>query len=339
MSFVFKKAIRENVYLLVGFAGGPGSGKTMSAAIMAQGISQGKPWAIIDTEGGRALHYAKRPGEPDTFGKFDFFHGDMKPPFSPEKYIEAIRAAETAGYGVIVVDSCSHEWEGDGGVLEMQEEEFVRLGERESCRFKSWNKPKTEHKHFINALLQVRAHIILCFRAQEKIEMVKNEKGFMEPQQKKGLIGKDGWFPICEKNLPFEMTAYFLLLASNPGVTYPIKLQEQHKAIFPPGKQIDESCGQRLLAWASSPGIQPAAPAQNAVPKPSPDGPVNVEKFRAEVAKLDFDDGDILAMAQQGFPNIKSVSDLTSGQAREVYRLLKKERDFMNQSSDKGEKT
>jgi dephospho-CoA kinase len=60
MSFSFRPGVRENVGLLIGLAGGTGSGKTYSAMELAAGISGDKPFAVIDSEARRALHYADR---------------------------------------------------------------------------------------------------------------------------------------------------------------------------------------------------------------------------------------------------------------------------------------
>jgi hypothetical protein len=92
--------------------------------------------------------------------------------------------------------------------------------------------------------------LILCFRAEEKIEMVKTN-GKLEVRKKESLTGKDGWIPICEKSVPFECTCSFLLLASNPGIPHPIKLQEQHKPFFSPTNAVDEYAGEQLAKWAA----------------------------------------------------------------------------------------
>jgi hypothetical protein len=256
MTFQFRPGSRENVGLLMGLAGGTGAGKTMSAMRLAAGISGSKPFAVIDTESRRALHYADR---------FRFDHGDLKPPFRPSAYEEAILAADKAGYPVIVVDSASHEHSGDGGLLEWHEAELQRMAgddykRREACNMAAWIKPKGEHKRFVSKLLQVRAHLILCFRAEEKVEMVKGDDGKMKIAPKKSRAGLDGWCPISEKNLPFEMTCSFLLLADRPGVPRPIKLQEQHRPIFPDGQPITEETGARLAEWARG-GSAPAREA------------------------------------------------------------------------------
>lgn len=256
MSFSFRPAVRENVSLLIGLAGGTGSGKTFSAMRLAQGIAGDKPFAVIDTEAGRAKHYADR---------FKFDHGDLKPPFSPAAYAEAIKAADDAGYRVIVVDSFSHEHSGDGGLLDMHEAEFQRMGGKESAKMAAWIKPKTQHKAMVNKLLQVRAHLILCFRAEEKIEMVR-EDGRMKIVPKQSRIGKDGWIPICEKNLPFEMTCSFLLLADKPGVPMPIKLEDQHRHLFPADKPIDEASGRALAAWAAGGKPAPQVLSSSTIP-------------------------------------------------------------------------
>ena len=248
MSFTFRRAIRENVPLIIGMAGGTGSGKTYSAMRLARGICGDKPFAVIDTEAGRAKHYA------DLFA---FDHGDLCPPFCPQTYINAIEAADKSGYRVIVVDSVSHVWAGDGGVLDWQDEEWSKKGYSEGARMLSWVKPKMEHKKFVQKLLQLRAHLILCLRAEPKIEMVKGADGKWEVVPKKTLTSLDGWIPVCEKSLPFEMTISFLLTAHKPGVPQPIKLQEQHRPIFDLTKPITEDQGRRLAEWATGAKKEP----------------------------------------------------------------------------------
>jgi len=247
MSFQFKPAIREQVGLLIGLAGGTGSGKTYSAMRIAAGISGNKPFAVIDTEARRALHYADM---------FRFDHGELDAPFTPQAYAEAILAADAAKYPCIVVDSMTHEWAGEGGVLEMQEAELERMAgndweKRERVKMASWIKPKMAHKKMVQRLLQMRAHLILCFRAEEKIDMVRDEKTKkMVIGPKVSLIGIDGWMPVCEKSLPFELTTSFLLLASDPGMPKKIKLQEQHRVMFPLDKPLTEESGKLVAAWA-----------------------------------------------------------------------------------------
>ncbi len=242
MGFSFRPAVRENVGLIIGVGGGTGSGKTFSALRMATGIAGGKRFAVIDTEAGRALHYA------DTF---HFDHGDLRAPFSPDAYLEAIQAADKAGYPVIVVDSLSHEHAGDGGILDMHEAEFQRLGGRDAVKMTAWIKPKMSHKRMVQSLLQIRAHLILCFRAEEKVEISKDANGKTVIIPKVTKTGLDGWALIAEKTLPFELTASFLLTADAPGIPKPIKLEQQHRVLFPLDKPLGEDAGREIAAWSA----------------------------------------------------------------------------------------
>ena len=116
------------------------------------------------------------------------------------------------------------------------------------------------HKAMIQELLQVRASLILCFRAEQKVKMEKDPAG-------KTIIVDAGFQPICSKELPFELTVSFLMTPDRPGVGQPLKLQEQHRAIFPTGQQIDENAGRRVAEWASggAPRVTPAAATPEAL--------------------------------------------------------------------------
>lgn len=261
MTFSFRPAKREGVGLIIALAGGTGSGKTFSAMELATGLAGGKRFALIDTEAGRAKHYADR---------FAFDHGDLRPPFRPDAYVEAIAAADAAGYPVIVVDSASHEHAGEGGLLDWHEEILDRMAgddwrKRDACNMRAWVEPKMGHKAYVQKLLQLRAHVILCFRAEPKIEIAKGDNGKTEIREKRGPTGARGWFPVCEKNMPFEATCSFLFLAEKPGVPVPIKLQEQHRAMFDLGKPISRSTGEQLARWAAggaAPAMAPAKPEE-----------------------------------------------------------------------------
>lgn len=322
MSYQFRKAIRENVGLWINLVGGTGSGKTFTAMRLASGISGGKPFAVIDTENRRALHYADQ---------FTFDHAELRPPFRPNAYAEAIVAADAAGYPVIVVDSGSHVWAGDGGILDWQDEELTRMAgddwaKRERVKMSAWIKPKTSHKHMVQKFLQVKAHLILCLRAEEKIEMVKNAQGKLEIQKKQSLTGKDGWIPICDKNLPFEATCSFLLLAGSPGVPHPIKLQEQHRALFPLEKPITEESGRKLAEWAigGQPKASAQAPSSSTAPtpgaEPAADAPfTRTDKLRELCTSAGVTLIDMLAKA-----SVAHADELSEGDYEELKVSLAK---------------
>jgi len=243
------EALRRGVTVLV--AGGTGSGKTFSGLRLARGIAAGSPFAAIDTENGRMDHYAEQFPECQAT--------QITAPFRPAKYADAIEAAQAhliaagvpAGRRVIVVDSASHEWYGDGGCLDWHDD---LMGGDQKKNLSAWIEPKKQHKRMVTRLLQLDAHVILCFRAEPKVEAVR-EGGQTKIVPKASLIGLDGWIPIAEKNLPYELTASFLLMADKPGVPRPIKLEEQHRALVPLDAPLSEDVGARLAAWAVGEGV------------------------------------------------------------------------------------
>lgn len=249
MTFEFRDAVRRNVPLLILVSGGTGSGKTESALRLATGLAGGDEFALIDTEHGRALHKAD---------DYKFKHADLDEPFTPERYIEALRAADDAGFPVIVIDSGSHEYEGIGGVLDIQMAEFDRMGGRDSARMASWIAPKRRHKAFVRELLRTRAHVVMTLRAEDKVDVVKGADGKTQIVPKASLVGAEGWIPICEKRLPFEATISLLLTADAPGVPKPIKLEARHAPLVPLNSRLDENVGAALAEWARG-GAKPAA--------------------------------------------------------------------------------
>lgn len=268
MVISFRPAVRENLPLLIGLCGGTGSGKTMSGMEIATGLTpKGKKFAVIDTENGRALHYADR---------YSFDHGRLDAPFTPQAYLVATQAAAKAGYPVILIDSMSHEWAGVGGVLDMHEAELQRMAgddykKRDAMLMASWIKPKGEHKKMVQAFLQVPAHIIFCFRAESKIEMERNANGKMEIHERVGPTGFGGWFPVCEKNLPYELTVSMMFLADNPGIPRPIKVEDQFRLMIPSSRTVTSDAGRLLGAWAAGGEPQQAQPvpqAQTSAPEP-----------------------------------------------------------------------
>lgn len=307
MSFTFRPAKREAIPLLLGLAGGTGSGKTYSALTLARGIAAGQPFAGIDTENGRMLHYAEQFPE--------LQHARLDAPFRPERYAEAIEAADKAGYPVIVVDSASHEWAGDGGVIDWQLDEHKRLGGGENVKLLSWSTPKQGHKRFVTRLLQVKAHVILCFRAEPKVDMVKNERtGKNEIVPKASLTGLDGWLPITEKNLPFELVASFLLMADRPGYPRPIKLEEQHRRFVPLDKPLTGETGRALAEWAAGGDTNPE-PAAAAAPG------LSAAEFRSRREAAGFDGDQVAEAGRRLFPG-RTIGDLTDVEREQLLKAL-----------------
>lgn len=182
--------------MVIGLAGPSGSGKTYTALQLAYGLANGnaKKVGLLDTENRRGSLYSDVLKNKD--GQVQrFLIGDLYAPFSPQRYVDAILEFQAAGVEVLVIDSFSHVWEGEGGC-----EDIANAGNPKNPR---WNEAKREHKRLMNTLLASDCHIILCLRAREKVKLVKRDgKTEYEPQ---------GVLPICEKNVPFELTASMLM--------------------------------------------------------------------------------------------------------------------------------
>jgi hypothetical protein len=155
----FTKAVRKRAKLRLALTGPSGSGKTYGALMLAKGI--GGKIAVIDTEHGSASLYSHL---------VDFDALELAPPYSPERYIEAIRAAEKAGYDVIVVDSTTHEWSGSGGCLEINEK--TAHAKFRGNTWSAWNDTTPRHRAFIDAMLQANAHVIATGRSKTETSQV-----------------------------------------------------------------------------------------------------------------------------------------------------------------------
>lgn len=290
--FKFELAVRQRVSLVIMLAGPSGSGKTFSSLALARGLAGGNDnkIAVIDTESGRALHYAPAPGESRNGNKFAFQHGALHAPFTPEAYIAAIKTADDAGFEVIVIDSCTHEWEGEGGLQDMHTAlveaavaksredaaakgwSFNEAASADRASIGAWKEPKMRHKRFVSRLLQCRAHLILCFRADEKMRMeTVEEKGSNGKTYKRTVITQpkdlppgERWVPICERRMPYEMTLSCILTPDRPGFPIPIKLQAQHRHAVPEDTLLSEETGRALAEWARGGAVAQTSAGPNA---------------------------------------------------------------------------
>jgi hypothetical protein len=286
----FRPAVRLSSKALIGIGGPSGGGKTLSALKIARGLCMGVDELIfgIDTENGRMLHYAPAEGEKPGAETFGFQHLPLEPPFSPMAYQEAIAVAVKAKAGCIIVDSASHEHEGEGGILEWHDRELDRMAgkdfeKRERVKFTAWIEPKRAHNKLVNKILQHRVHFIFCFRAKDKIAPVKNEKGKTE-------FVNVGWTPICADRFEYEMTTLLILPPNAKGVpdlkAERTKLNTDHVPAFPAGKPLDEAAGRAMAQWCAGKSIAPASSGRrDAKPAARPEPPPDQEQASGKEAK------------------------------------------------------
>lgn len=155
---MFKKAERKQAKLRLALAGPSGSGKTYSALLIAKGL--GGKIAVLDTEKGSASLYADL---------VDFDVVDLMAPFTPERYIDVITAAEAAGYDTLVIDSYSHEWTGPGGCLEANE--ALAHSKFRGNTWAAWNETTPRHRKLTNKILGSSMHIICTMRSLSLIHI------------------------------------------------------------------------------------------------------------------------------------------------------------------------
>ena len=260
MALSFQKAKREQVRIKVSLAGPAGSGKTMSALLMAYGltraefpnISDAEVWdkiCIIDTESGSASLYVGKQVGPTTIGEYNVIN--LTPPFEPTVLVDAIHMAENHNMNVIVIDSLSHAWAGVGGALDQQGAIAARSGNS----WTAWRSITPEHNKLVDAMLQSPAHVIANMRAKMEYEQVTGDNG---KKQIKAL----GMGVVMRDGIEYEFTTSFML-----DYEHIANATKDRTGMFD-GKYfvIDANTGKLMYQWLSS-GAAPT-PKENPVPEP-----------------------------------------------------------------------
>lgn len=221
-----KKATRKQVKLRLGLSAVAGGGKTKGALRLAYGMT--KDWskiAVIDTENKSASLYADM-GE--------FLTLDLEAPYTPERYIEAIKTCENAGIEVCIIDSITHEWDGKGGCLEIQE----KLG----GRYQDWAKVTPRHMAFIDAILQSKMHVITSVRRKQDYEMTKDGQGKIK-------VEKAGLKEVTREGFEYELT-----LNLNIDINHLAKASKDRTGLFmdKPEFMITEETGEAIIKWCNA---------------------------------------------------------------------------------------
>jgi hypothetical protein len=250
---MFQRAQRKKAKLRLAFCGTSGSGKTYSALLVGQGL--GGPIAMIDTEQGSGELYADLT---------DYDVARLTPPFSPQKYIQAIQAAEKAGYNVLIIDSLSHAWAGQGGILE----EVDKRKSSQKNQFTAWRDVTPMHNALVDTILQSPVHIIVTMRSKTAYELQKNDKGNLEPV-------KIGLAPIQRDGMEYEFTAVLDIDAAKHVATS----SKDRTGLFD-GQYFVPSIetGQQLKTWLEQGTESPTAQAQQPAETPQAQEPKHQSK-------------------------------------------------------------
>ena len=234
MPVQFAPARRTKTYLKLALTGPSGSGKTYSALELAFGLVPGGRVAVLDTENGSAALY-------DQLGPFD--HAVIDPPYLTEKYIDGLNAAVAGGYDVLIIDSISHEWSGEGGILRDKEARDLRGGNQ----YTNWAQPTKAHEAFLAAILHAPIHTIVTIRSKQ---------GYVVGDD--GKPHKVGMAPIQREGAEYEFT---VVLDIDMG--HMAQSSKDRSGLFAGTvlQKVTRDTGKKLRDWLDGAVEAPAPPA------------------------------------------------------------------------------
>lgn len=220
---LIRKAERKQAKLRLGISGASGSGKTWSALEIATGM--GGKIGMIDTEAGRGELYGS---------DFNYDIIRLETPYSPERYIEAIKCFEQSGYDILIIDSLSHAWVGEGGVLSI-------VDKAGSNSFTSgWKIATPKQNALVDALVTSKMHIITTLRVKTEYVVEKNDRGKAEPR-------KVGLSPVQRDGLEYEFTLFMDINQEHIAHVTKDNTKLFDQEYLKPSKEM----GKKLSTWIS----------------------------------------------------------------------------------------
>jgi hypothetical protein len=268
------KATRKKVKLRLGLSAVSGGGKTYSAILLAKGLVDGdlSKVAVIDTENNSASLYSHL-GEYNTI--------ELTSPYTPERYIQAIKVCEDAGMEVIIIDSITHEWDGKGGLLEIH-------SQMTGNSFTNWSSLTPRHQKFIDSILQSKCHVITTVRRKTEYDMQKDSNG-------RTKVEKSGLKEVTREGFEYELTINF-----NLDEKHNCTASKDRTGLFmdKPFFTITEETGKMIKQWCES-GVE--------VPKPS----ITPQLFKKAIERINAGEIELIAKA-------KSTYSLTKEQLTEL---------------------
>lgn len=219
--------MRKKAKLRLALTGPSGSGKTYGALEIAKGL--GGKTALIDTEKGSASLYSDR---------FNFDVLELDPPFTPERFIEAIGVAQEVGYDNLIIDSITHEWSGTGGCLELLD--VLAKSKYRGNTWSAWSEITPRHNAFLDAILRSDLHIIATMRSKTETAQVDKGNG------KKG-VDKLGMKSEQRDGVEYEFTTVLDLNHE----THTAMASKDRTGLFSNAEvtQLNELTGKKLMDW------------------------------------------------------------------------------------------
>lgn len=246
------KGQRSKAFLKLGVSAPSGGGKTLGALMIAFGLMKeqypnlpdAQLWekiAIVDTENGSGELYVGSEFGNLKIGEYNAI--TLRPPFEADKYTQALELCQEAGIEVVVIDSTTHLWSGEGGMLEQQSAAAKRSGNS----YTAWRDVTPQHNRFVNAMLQMPLHIIATMRSKQEYVQQKDEKSGRTTVQKLGME------PEQRKGMEYEFTVFFEISADHNAFGSKDRTSMFDQRTF----KITPEIGKQLMQWLNS-GVETA---------------------------------------------------------------------------------
>lgn len=224
-----------------------GAGKTHSSLLIAAGLTgwsaetddpESMPKiAVIDTENGSASMEVGKPGIPR------FKVHEIDPPYTLLKYVEAIDAAQKAGFEVLIIDSISHLWDGEGGMR--QQKDALDAADPKGNQWAHWGPITRDHEAFKAWILKSDLHLICTIRSKQAYEQV-------EEDGKKKIV-RLGLQPIQRDGMEYEFGVVFSMEQNHYTEVWKDRTSLFDGKRFKPSRET----GETLIAWRNQAPLPP----------------------------------------------------------------------------------
>lgn len=234
----FQKATKSQLKARVALDGPSGAGKTWTALEWAGVLAGGGQVAVVDTEHGSASLYA------DTF---DFDVLTWAPPYDPGRLADTIRTAQKNGYQVLVIDSLSHFWEGEGGTRDIVDAAAERA---KGNTFAGWKVGTPALRNLIDTMLAADLHVIATMRSKMEYVLETDGRGKQVPK-------KVGMAPVMRAGVEYEFTLVGDLDLEHRIVITKSRCSALADTVVQPGRAAEAA--EAFMGWLNE--GEPAEPA------------------------------------------------------------------------------
>lgn len=266
------------------------------------GLSDAEIWeriCVIDTENASGSLYVGTQVAGIRVG--EYLTICLEPPFSAARYLEAIDLAEANGVEFLIIDSLSHAWSGEGGLLDVQ----AGIAKRTGNSYTAWRDVTPQHNRLVDRILQCNMHIAATLRTKVEYVIEENGSGKKSPR-------KIGMAPVFREGFEYEMSVFFELAPDHTASATKDRTGLFDGRFF----LVTSDTGREIYQWLAGstsdpqPVIARSEPSASELEKPLP---VRVdEAMRAYCQGLSREEKEKVAAtlkAIAGTANYRAVSD------------------------------